>query len=273
MAKENESSEFELNEKVIVKIIIGVILFFVLLSSVKFIGPGQSAVVFNRFRGMSDLTLREGINFVNPITVKTRTYNLKLQKTDYGNIEGMSADNQTISLFLAINWKYQPNHLKEIYQTIVGNVEDTVMQNVVYEVSKANLGKFKIGEIATNREALRKVVQDNLTSRMSPYFIDIVNVSITNVEFSGEYEKAIEAKQVAEQNAQKAEYEKIATIRAAEGQARANQLLQSSATRAVIQLEWIKKWNGAIPQVISGSGTGVFLNMNGSGLATEATAQ
>lgn len=253
-------------------VIIGFVAFVLIifaLSSIKFIGAGQAAIVFNRFRGMSDITLREGINFVNPITVKTKIYDLKLQKTEYTQIEGMSADNQTIGLSLAINWKLQPTHLKEIYQTIVGNVEDTVMHNVIYEVSKASLGKFKIGDIAKNREDLRKVIEDNLKDRMTQYYIDIINISVVDVQFSKEYENAIEAKQVAEQNAQKAEYEKMVVIRAAEGQSRANQLLQQSATKAVIQLEWLKKWNGVLPTVIGGNNTDLLLNMNGNGVAAQ----
>lgn len=251
----DKSQEFEINEKVIVKLVIGVIAFFIAMSlimnSVRFVGPGEAAVVFNKFRGMSNITLREGINFVNPITVKSKTYDLKLQKSDFTKIEGMSADNQTITLALAINWKLQPTKLKEIYQTIIGNVEDTIMHNVVLEVAKADLGKYKIGDIAVNRELLRKDIENNLKARMVQYYIDINNISIVDVQFSDEYEKAIEAKQVAQQKALEAEYAKQAKIREAEGQARSNELLQQTVTPKVIQLKWIEKWNGALPTVMS----------------------
>lgn len=269
MAQE-KNSEFEVNEKLIIKAIGGLLILWFLLSSIKFIGAGDAAVVFNRFRGMSNMTLREGINFVNPLTVKTRTYSLKLQKSDFAKVVGMSSDNQTIGLSMAINWKYQPVHLKEIYQTIIGSVEDTVMHNVVYEVSKANLGKYKIGDIAVNREALRKDIENNLKDRMAQYFIDINNISIVDVQFSDDYEKAIEAKQVAQQKALEAEYNKQAAIREAEGQAQSYKLIQQTITPILVKQKWIEKWDGHLPQYMAGSDSGVILNMGSGANATTA---
>jgi regulator of protease activity HflC (stomatin/prohibitin superfamily) len=246
---------------------VGIVVFLIILvlfNPVKFIGAGESGVVFNRFLGMTDRRLEQGFNLINPITDSVKVYGLKVRVTDYPEIDGMSSDNQTIKLHIAINWKYQPDHLSDIYTKIVGNIEDTVMLNIVNEVIKANLGKVQIGEIAKNREGLRIAIEKNLKIRMSEYYVDIVNLSIVNVDYSADFEKAVENKQVAQQQAQQAEYEKQAAIAKAEGQARSNQLLQQNATKAVIELKLIEKWNGVLPTTMTGDKSSILLSIAGS---------
>lgn len=238
-------------EKLIVNsFIVGVVLIF-MVSCITYIGPGETAVQFHRFKGMTNRKFHEGINLKNPITDSVTKYSLKVRLTDYEKIEGMSSDNQTITMHIATNWKYQPDKLKDVYTKIVGNIEDTIMLNIVNETTKSCLGKVQIGEIAKNREGLRIDMENTLRKRMAEYYVDIVNLSVVNVEYSGDFEKAVEAKQVAQQKSQEAEYNKQAKIREAEGQARSNQLLQQSATKQVIALKYLERWDGKLPQVIS----------------------
>lgn len=229
--------------------------------SIKFVGAGEALVKFNRFTGSTKVTLRQGLNVVFPVTTKAKRYNLKMDVSDFPLIDGMSADNQTIKLHITINWKYQPDHLVDIYQKIIGNVEDTVMHNIVNETVKASLGKVQINDIAKNREGLRKDMEQTLRARMTEYFVDVMNLSITNVDYSEEFEKAVEAKQVAQQQAQAAEYNKQAKIREAEGQAQSNKLMQQTASQLVLKQQWIQKWDGKLPNVITGSQTGLMIDM------------
>jgi len=240
--------------KKIASVIAGIFLIIFLAATIKFIGAGESAIIFNRYKGMSDRILREGINFVNPITDKVIKYDLKVRRSDFGKLEGMSADNQTIWIDITVNWKLQPDQLKNIYQKIVGDIRHTILENNVFEVAKAGLGKFKIDEIARTREDLKQEIENDLRERLKSFYIDVVNVAIANVDYSQEYDRAVEAKLVAQQKALEAEYQKQARIREAEALARSNQLLQKTITTLVLKQKWIEKWDGKLPTVLGNEG-------------------
>jgi len=107
-----------------------------------------------------------------------------------------------------------------------------------------------------------------LTDRLSPYHIVVEThgVSLTNFEFSPEFNQAIEAKQVAQQSAEKQKYilaqaqlEAQTAITAAKGEAEANrikaQALNTQGGQKVLMRAWIDKWDGKLPTVSSSGGT------------------
>ena len=125
--------------------------------------------------------------------------------------------------------------------------------------------KYNAEEIITKREELKQKIDEDLMVRLAKYNVVLNEVSIVNVDFSPEYNTAIEQKQVAQQNALKAEYEKQqATIDAqkvviqAQAQATAQQLLQSSLTNEIVSKMWIEKWNGVLPTTMTGT-SGIIL--------------
>jgi prohibitin 2 len=94
-----------------------------------------------------------------------------------------------------------------------------------------------------------------------------VAVQITDIRFSAEFEKAIEAKQVAQQQVQTQgqilEQKKIQAQQAvvdADGQAKANAILNASLTPTLVQWQEIQKWDGKLPQVTGGASPFVSLN-------------
>ena len=104
---------------------------------------------------------------------------------------------------------------------------------------------------------------------MKEFGVQVIKISITNHDFSDEYEKAIEAKKAAEQEAQKVEIENNQKIKTAEAnlkvkelEARANTMLTQSLTREVLQKQWIEKWDGKLPQYQGGDASPI-LNMGG----------
>ena len=153
--------------------------------------------------------------------------------------------------------------LKEIYQTIQGNVEDTILYNAIIDTSKAELGKFRIDDIARNREKLKAAIQDTLTIRMKEKYVDIINISVTDVDYSDNYEKAIEAKLVAEQQAMEAKNQKEKTRYLAEAKAIENKNLARTITPLVLQQKYIEKWNGVLPTVMS-EGSNILMQLGAS---------
>lgn len=221
----------------------------------------QRAVVFNKFSGQMQRELHQGFNMINPFTDNVEVYDLKIVKTDYIKIEGLSSDMQTIYLDLTINWKLDPSKLTEVYQTIHGNIEETIMVNAVIDTSKTELGKFRVEEIARNRERLKSAIEDNLKVRLKEKYLDVINVSIVNIDFSDEYEKSIEEKLVAEQKALEAKNKKEQVRYEAEAKGIENRNLATTITPMVLKQKWIEKWDGKLPQYMLGENASLLLQM------------
>jgi regulator of protease activity HflC (stomatin/prohibitin superfamily) len=138
--------------------------------------------------------------------------------------------------------------------------------------------KFKAVDIAPNREEIRTAVEENLREELSKFSIDVVALLIDNIDFNQSFKDAIEAKQVATQNAQEeaeritqrenealqviaeAEGTKQATITVAEGQAEANRLLDASLTENVILFQAIQKLADDLDIAILPAGEGVIID-------------
>jgi len=236
-------------------------LLLLFLNGVVLVDVGEAGVVFNRFSGMTNKKIIEGFNWINPITEKVKVFDVKLTKCEYSKLSGLSSDSQTIFLDIVVNYKLDNMKLREIYQTVYGNIVDTILYNAVIDTSKAELGKFRIDDIARNRENLKSAIQETLKIRMKEKYVDIINVSITNVDYSDTYEKAIEAKLVAEQEALEAKNQKEKTRYLAEAKAIENQNLSRTITPLVLKQKWIEKWNGQLPNVIT-EGSDLLMNIS-----------
>jgi prohibitin 2 len=134
----------------------------------------------------------------------------------------------------------------------------------ILDALKAETAKYEAAEIIGNRDKIRsetfKAAQERLAG-----FVEVQDLSIVNVEFSADYEHAIEAKQVAQQRAEQAKYElQQAEVEAdkevasAKGEAAAIQIRGDALAKnpQVIQLELINKWNGESPTTLVTGGSG-----------------
>lgn len=240
--------------------IVGFIVLILVLSSVKFIGVGQRAVVFNKFNGKVERTLEQGMNIINPIVSKIKKYNIQTTAQGY-EMDGLSSDSQTIHCQLVVNYRLQTGRLIDIYQNVQGNVADTILQNAVIDTTKAELGKFTIDNIAKNRETLKLAVENALKKRMGSQGIDIQNVSITNIDFSKEFEASIQNKMIAEQNALEAKNLKEKVRYESEAKAIENEKIAATISPMVLRAKWIEKWNGALPNVMTAENASMLLQM------------
>jgi len=248
------------NKGIIFSVLAGILLVG-FLSTVKFVGAGEGMVKFNKFTGKTVQMSNEGITFINPITTSYKRYDLKIVKANYDNIEGLSSDSQTILLNLIVNWRLNPSTLVPVYRTVQGNIRDTILYNAVVDTAKAELGKFKIEEIAMNREKLKAAVERALKERMKSNYIDIYNVSVVNIDFNDAFDEAINKKKIAEQQAMEAKNRKEKTKYEAEAKAIENQNMSATITPLVLKQRWIEKWNGILPNVMTAENAAVLLQL------------
>lgn len=263
-------------------IIVGLLLFVglpVLLGSFKIVSPGERGVYV--FLGkVSPVILDEGFHFKVPFLSSIKTLSVKIQKTDSIG-EAATKDLQKVSAEVALNWTLDTTKVVEIYRTIgqrVEEVKERVIDPAVQEVLKASTAKMTAEEVLTKRLDLKDNIDKLLIERLTSYGIFVKSISIVNLNFTTEFNHAVEQKQIAEQQAQQAEYvaqkataDAKATVNAAKGdaeatltrakaQAASQQLLRETITDKLLQLKAIEKWDGSVPQVM-GSGSNLLFNI------------
>ncbi|MEG5000194.1 prohibitin family protein [Microcoleus sp. B4-D4] len=232
------------------------------------VGPGERGVMM-RFGKVQDAILDEGIHPILPIVTSVKTLSVRVQKTD-AKADAASKDLQSITTDLAVNWNVDPAKVNQIFQQI-GDEEQivsSILSPAISEVLKAATSKKTAEEIITKRTELKTEIDNSLKKRLEPYGVIVRDVSLINFGFSPEFSKAIEAKQIAEQEAKQAEFtvkkatqDAQAQINRAKGQAEAQRLQRQTLTSEILQQQAIEKWNGQFPTVMGGGGTLPLINI------------
>ena len=233
------------------------------------IKAGERGVVMN-FGKVKDNILNEGIHPIIPVVNTVKTMSIRVQKNDV-SAAASSKDLQDVKIETALNWHINPDRVNAIFQRI-GDEEqiiDRIINPAVSEIVKAATAKKNAEEIITKRRELKQQIDVELKEKLNDYGILVDDVSLVNIAFSPEFTKAIESKQIAEQQAKQADYEALkaektaqAEINRAKGQAEAQRLQKLTLTPALLQKEAITKWDGKFPQVMGGDGALPFININ-----------
>ena len=247
---------------------------FILLAVIIFkpftiVKAGERGVVM-RFGKVQDTILDEGLHPIVPIVNTVKTLSTRVQKNDV-DAAASSKDLQDVKMEVALNWHTDPEKTNIIYQR-VGEEEEIIARIInpaVSEIVKAATAQKNAEEIITKRTELKQQIDVELKERLNDYGILVDDVSLVNIAFSPEFTKAIEAKQIAEQQAKQADYEALkaektaqADINRAKGQAEAQRLQKLTLTSELLQKEAIEKWDGKFPMVMGGDGALPFINID-----------
>lgn len=252
------------------KLILGIFLLgaflLILFRNVYTIKTGEVGIV-TRF-GKVVRQAGEGINFKVPFTESVTKIEVR-DSTINGEYEVSSKDLQTVKTNIAV--QYRINNPLEIFRRFRTQYKERLIEPRMAEVVQAATAGYTIEELVSERQELSQKIYMTLRDDLKEFGVQIVKISITNHDFSDEYEKAIEAKKAAEQEAQKVEIENNQKIKTAEAnlkvkelEAKANATLTQSLTSQVLQKQWIEKWDGKLPQYQGGNANPI-LNMNSTG--------
>lgn len=244
---------------------------FIVISLLPFVivKAGSRGVVFNNASGVEDRVLGEGFHFVTPFVESVEQLSVQVQKNEI-KADAASKDLQTVSTDIVVNWHLDASKVNKVYQGVGDEkaVVDRIITPAVSEVVKSSVAKKTAEEILTKRFEVKTDIDVSLKERLLTYNVILDDVSIINVDFSPEFNKAIEAKQVAEQQAkqaffltQKAENEASASVAMAKGVAESQKLVQETLTPELLQKISLEKWNGILPQYLGGGTPVPFLNL------------
>lgn len=236
-------------------ILITIILFS---SSITTIKSGEVGIRV-RFGKVIDKSTNEGVNFKIPFIERIEKMNVKVQKTEV-QTSSSSKDLQEVDMKLAVNYKIDKKQATSLYKNVGTGYQDIVLEPAIEESIKAVTSKYTAEELITNRSEVSTKCMEELSKKVNKYGIDVSDFNIINFNFSEEFDKAIEEKQIAEQKVltakQELEKERIEAekkIVKAEAERQANELKQQTLTDNIIKEKFIDKWNGELPKVTSGN--------------------
>ena len=270
-------------KKIVTAVIIIFALLIVLMNSFTTVKAGHSGVV-TTFGKVSEGVLSEGLHFKIPFIQNIILIDNRVQKAE-ASCSSASKDLQTVSSTIAVNYKVLNGYSASVYKNIGMDYESVIITPAIQECVKAVTAKFTAEELITNRQNVGDQMMDLLKEKIGEYGIEIQIFNITAFDFTDEYNAAIEAKQTAQQNALKAQQdlqrikvEAEQTIAKAQAEAEAYRLKSEQITPEILISNYIEKWDGKLPTVVSGEGGTMMIDISelmgnlGSGGNTSGTS-
>lgn len=240
----------------------------IVLFPFKIINAGHRGIVLNG--GRVETIVEEGIRFKFPVFRKIIEIDVQTQKLETEAL-AYSKDIQTVTTKLALNYHLKPELVENLWNEVGNDFTSRLIDPAIQESVKAATAKFTAQELVEQRPKVKDEIKTELFNRMANYFV-VDEFSILDFSFSDEYEKAVEAKQVAQQAALKAENDlkRIETesqqrVVQAEAEAKAIEIQAKAVTQQggqdYVQLQAILKWDGKLPTQMIPGATVPFINL------------
>jgi regulator of protease activity HflC (stomatin/prohibitin superfamily) len=259
--------------------ILGGVIAVLLSQSFVVVEGGHKGVVVTLGK-IAEEPLTEGVHVVWPILTTVKHISTRIENTQL-QTEAASKDLQNLVVNAVVNWSVNPDKVVDLYRRY-GDLRE--MQNrmiVPYSLSvlKSESTKYAAESLLQNRRDYEQKVSSALSARLQGEGIQVQDVNIAQFEFTPEFNRAIENKQIAQQEAQKAFYlaekskneaqalreqakgEADAAIERARGQSEAQKQLNQTLTRAILTYQWISKWDGKLPTVMTSDDSSLLLNL------------
>jgi len=223
-------------------IFIIVFVLVMLFTGIRQVGTGQIGVV-TRFGKVTGRELSEGLHLTLPFGIdRVVRYDIKVQKQE-DDSTAASKDLQDVVATLALNYRIEEGKVGEIHRTIGPLYNFKLIDPAIQEVFKATSARFSAQELITNRADVKNEALKLVKERLEGYGIIIDDLSIVNFKFSAAFSKAIEEKQVAQQNAERARF----NLEAARIDSEAQQAQSLTLSPLFLQKQAIEKWDGKLP--------------------------
>ncbi len=250
-------------------VVIGVIVLVVIIAAVGVfgtVGAGQRGVLLH-FGAVTETIYEEGLYYKIPFVQEVVLMSTQIQKYT-APATSSSKDLQVVATEVTLNFQLASGQVGEIYRTMRRDYQSRVIQPFIQEAVKSTTANFDAEELITQRPRVKDELQAMMTERLIVLGINVVELSITDFQFSSTFQDSIEAKVRAVQQALEAEnalervkFEAEQEITRATAEARSLELQKEQVTDQLIELRRIEvqqtaveKWNGVMPSVVTSGG-------------------
>jgi len=265
--------------KTLLKLIPLLVVAVLIIAAIAFKGyvivePGNRGVIV-QLGAVSPRILNEGFHFKIPFIQEVIPLDVRVQKAQSEEVSS-SRDLQVVNTVIVVNYRLDPEKVNNFYQEVaLQDYQERVVFPAIGESLKAVTAQYTAEELISKRSEVSFKVKEMLSKKLAAYYMKLDEINITEFKFSDEFNAAIEQKQIAEQNALKAnldlqriQVEAKQKIEQARAEAEALKIQKDQITPELVelrkieaQLEAIKKWDGKLPAV-TGSGAVPFINID-----------
>ncbi len=249
-------------------VLILTIIFIMFANPLAIVGVGERGVKVTLGR-VSPQSFSEGVHFVTPFISKIKVMNVKTQKVNIST-EVYTKDIQQAKISYVVNFNLQPENAYKMYRQVGMNYVDTILMPAVEGIIKDVVGKWNAQDLVANRASATKEILNKIQTQMKVRYVNVTSFQIIDIDYSDVFERAIESKVTAEQDALKAknktlqvqEEAKQKLISAqAEAQSMKIRATALSQNKALVEYEAVKKWDGKLPEYMLGNSI-PFINLN-----------
>lgn len=193
---------------------------------------GERAVMFDSLRGgIRDDVRSEGTHFLIPVVQRPIIIDVRTKPREIPSVTG-TKDLQMVNIKMRVLWRPVVEELPKLYRELGTDFDERVLPSIGNEVLKSVVAQYNAEELLSKREEVSLRIKQEMTKRARNFHLTLDDISITHLTFGTEFMKAIEAKQVASQEAErqqwvvkKAEQERQAVVMRAEGEAEAASII------------------------------------------------
>ncbi|KAL1206025.1 Prohibitin-3 [Cardamine amara subsp. amara] len=212
---------------------------------------GERAVMFDRFQGVLEETIGEGTHFKVPWVQKPYIFDIRTKPYEFTSDSG-TKDLQMVNLKLRVMSRPDVPRLPYIYQTLGLEYAEKVLPAIGNEVLKAVVAQFNADQLLTERPQVSALVRETLIMRAKEFNIILDDVAITHLTYGPEFSRAVERKQVAQQEAErskfvvaKADQERRAAVIRAEGESESARVISNATSEAGMGLIELRRIEAA----------------------------
>ena len=267
-------------------------------SMIKTVPTGYTGIL-TTFGKVEPNTVSAGVHVIAPwqkiVKLDNRTQKVSVETDTF------SKDIQQVKVSLAVNFCIDQATAQELYKTVGVNYYESVVLPRILENVKAVVAEYSAENLVAKRGELSDEILTRLTDDAAAYGINIISISVEDIDFTDEFTDAVERKQVATQNKLAAETEQAqktmeeqaaadravisakakaeqdviaanaelevtkiqaeAALYAGEKEAEMNKRIAESLTPNLVKYYYIKQWEGVLPKTVLGEDNSFMISL------------